>query len=193
MSPRQARAISRGSSSSQATAHYRYALGAGLSQIADSGQYIQVKRRAHRVGVPRASRLTVATKVERQHAKSRRSKGSRLLLPALLIEATPVGQHDSSVTFSVKVSVDYASVVGGKRHGRLCGGGHRKQQGKNDGDEPKHAANVPLMAALVIDTFLKLFYSLPARKTEFKGGSRASENKSLEIANPLHSGRPQDP
>jgi hypothetical protein len=59
-----------------------------------------------------------------------------------------VDQHDGSVAFSVNISEDYASVLGRKRHGLLRGSLPRKQQRNNYGNEPAHAANVPLPRAM---------------------------------------------
>src|ERR1035437_9795688 len=107
--PRSDRCIT-SSHASHAASYYRHALRARLSQIADSGQNIQVKRRIHRVGLARSSRFPVAAEVERQHSKACRRERSSLFLPALLVETTTVGQHNSSVAFSVNISVDYASI-----------------------------------------------------------------------------------
>lgn len=103
--PRSDRCIA-SSPASHAAPDYRHALRTRFSQIADSSQDIQVKRRIHRVGLARASRFTVAAEVERQHSKFCRRERSSLLLPALLVERTTVGQHNSSVAFSVNISVD---------------------------------------------------------------------------------------
>jgi len=101
-------------SRSHASPDYRHALHAHFSQIVDGRQYIQVERRIHRVGVAGTSRLAVAAEVERQHAKSRRRERSSLLLPAFLVEGSPVRQHDAAFPFSIDVGVDYASVLGRK-------------------------------------------------------------------------------
>ena len=118
-----------------------------------------MKRRFLRVA--RTVRFAVASKVERQYAKARRRQRSRLFLPTLLIEPATVGQPDRSVTFSVNVRVDYASVLGRKRHSLLPRGIRRKQQRHNDGNKQSdciqrskwiqqvHAANVPLLSANV--------------------------------------------
>ena len=59
-----------------------------------------------------------------------------------------MGQHDASVTFSVNVSVDYASVIGRKGNSLLRGGDPRKQQRHNDGNKRTHAANVLLLGQI---------------------------------------------
>jgi hypothetical protein len=58
-----------------------------------------------KVGLAWARDFSVDTEVERQHLKFCPGKRSSLLFPALLIAVTPVGEHDTSVTFSVSISV----------------------------------------------------------------------------------------
>lgn len=69
--------------------------------FADSGQ-----QPGHPSEAARASRFTVAAEGERQYSKFCRRERSSLLLQALLVERTTVGQHNSSVAFSVNISVD---------------------------------------------------------------------------------------
>ena len=56
-----------------------------------------------------------------------------------------MGQHDASVTFSVNVSVNDASVLGTKGNGLLRGGAPGKQERGDDRDEHTHAQNVSLL------------------------------------------------
>jgi hypothetical protein len=142
--PRADRRIA-GSSASHAAADNRHGLCAHLTQIAHSGQDIQVKRSIHRVGVAGASRFAVAAEVDGQHSKPCRDQDSSLFLPAFLVELTAMGQHNISVAFSVNIGVDQASVLGRKRHSLPGSGVGQKQQGHNEKDEPTHAENVALL------------------------------------------------
>ncbi len=113
--------------------------------MANSSQYIQVERRTQGVGLAWTSGFAVAAEVERQYSKSCRRECLSLPLPTLLVETAAMGQHDTSVTFSVDVSVNNASILGRKGNGLLRGGTAGKQQCQNDRDERTHAANVPLL------------------------------------------------
>src|SRR5579864_411854 len=62
--PRGDRCIA-GRPASHTASDNRHALRARLSQVADGGQNIQVKRRTHGVGLTRTSGFTVAAEVER--------------------------------------------------------------------------------------------------------------------------------
>jgi hypothetical protein len=67
--------------------------------------------------------LTQELDTERRSRASRQfSDAASLLVPALLIETASVGYHDASVTFSVNIGVNYASVLGRKQNALLRGG-----------------------------------------------------------------------
>jgi hypothetical protein len=121
----------------------RHSLCARLAEIADRRQHIQVERCIHRIGVTWPSGLAVAAEVERQDSKSCLREGSSLRSPTLLVEAPPVGKHDTPVTFSVDVSVHSAPVLGRKRDGSLHGRNARRKQHRKNGNEGAHRATLP--------------------------------------------------
>ena len=69
-----------------------------------------------------------------------------------------------------------SSIVGRKGHGRLRGGGPRKQQRHNDGNKSTHAANVPALARQEITYLLSIYCSVIA------AALRAISRKPLALA-----------
>src|SRR5260370_41336533 len=81
--------------------YHRYRLRAILPHVAYRSQNVQVERSTHGVGLAWPSGLTVAAEVDRQHAKSRRCQGFRLLLPAPFVETASMSQYNAAVACSV--------------------------------------------------------------------------------------------
>jgi hypothetical protein len=103
-----------GGTSSQTAPDRKDTLGASVAQIVDRGQDIEVEGSGEDVALARASRIAVATEVDRQNTKSGLCQSPRLLLPTLLVEPTPVSQNDTTVSHSVQVTIDETPILGPK-------------------------------------------------------------------------------
>ena len=100
-----------GRPSSHAPPNDRHTLRSVLSEIMDGRQHIQVKWRAHQVGIAWPFRLADPAEIQGEHTKTRFGKGSSLLLPTCLIEAASVSQNDCAVPSFIKVCVNYAPII----------------------------------------------------------------------------------
>jgi len=86
--------------------------------------------------------LALAAEIDGQRAKARGNERSRLWLPTLFIESSPVGQHDGAATRSVQSRRDDSTISSWKGNGQLS----RDEAGQYDtgehGSQRSHGASI---------------------------------------------------
>ncbi len=104
------------SPSAEAGADDRYRLCAGLMQVSDRGQHIELNSVVTRRGLWSAARPAASSEIDGHDAESSRRQCARLRRPTLLGEPPAVCQHHAAIAGPVHVRVDNAPVLGRKGH-----------------------------------------------------------------------------
>ena len=118
---------------SKAAANHRDGLRTDLMQVANRRQNVEVNV-IRRVDLRSALRLAAPTEIDGKSAESGLRQSLRLRRPTLLVEPTPVRQHDAAIAVSVHVGMNNSTVLGRERHvlGPAASNQHYSSQGQSN-------------------------------------------------------------